>query len=133
MKICAFVFGFLFIAGLSFAADIDGAWSGETQSFGGFGGGAVTALTFIFKADGETLTGYTIPKGMNIQVPLRDGVIKGNKIWFLVDVNLGGTNMVISYKGKVKGDKINLKFKSVTENTDSGGFEQQVILKRVSN
>ena len=142
MRIFTLVLGILLISSISFAADIDGVWSGEMQQmqFGGFGRGgrgggnqAPRVLTFSFKADGETLTGYSMPQGMNIQVPIRDGIIKGNKIWYLVDVNFGGSKMVIRYKGKVKGDKIKLSFKTVNEGQAGGGFmmgETQVTLKR---
>ena len=106
MRICAFVLGILLVASISFAADVDGKWSGEMQNqFGGmsgkYGRATVRTLTFVFQADGETLTGYSMPQGMNIQVPIREGIIKGEKIWYLVDVNFGGTKMVIRYKGKI--------------------------------
>ena len=136
MRLFSFILGILLIASISFAADIDGKWAGEFAQFGGVGRGQGTppmVLTFGFKADGETLTGYNEPAGMGIQVPIREGIIKGNKIWFLLDVNIGPSKMVFCYKGKVKGDRIKLSFKSVTENQAGGGFgveEQQIILKR---
>ncbi len=145
MRICTFVLGILLIAGVSFAHEVDGTWSGEMQNqnrFGGMGGGmggpgggpgggaSVRKLTFGFKADGEVLTGYTIPQGMNFQAPIREGIIKGNKIWYLVDVNFGQTKMVIRYKGKIKGDKIKLSFKTVSENQTFAMPEQQVTLTR---
>lgn len=137
MRIFACVIGLLLIAGISFAADVDGEWSGEIPSFGGFGGEPAPSmvLTFGFKVDGETLTGYNVPVGMDMQVPIRDGIIKGNKIWFLLDVNMGPSKMVFRYKGKIKGDKIKLSFKTVIEDrAGGGGFmmgEQQLILKRI--
>ncbi len=140
MRVFTFILAILLTAGISFAADVDGRWSGEVPTFGGFGGGQgggqaqPMVLTFGFKADGETLTGYNEPAGMGMQVPIREGIIKGNKIWFLLDVNMGPSKMVFRYKGKVKGDKIKLSFKSITENqAGGGGFmmgDQQITLKR---
>lgn len=138
MRVLTIVLGILLAAGVSFAADVDGRWSGEVQQAGGFGGprggqAQPMVLTFGFKADGETLTGYNEPAGMGMQAPIRDGIIKGNKIWFLLDVNMGPSKMVFRYKGKVKGDKIKLTYKSVTENQAGGGFmmgEQQITLNR---
>ena len=140
MRISAFILVILLITGISFAADINGTWKGEVPQFGGgFGGGGQAqpmVLIFDFKADGETLTGYNQPAGMEIQAPIRDGIIKGNKIWFLLDVNMGPSKMVFRYKGKVKGDKLKLFCKSVTENqVGGGGFmmrEQEITLKRVN-
>ena len=139
MRICTFALCIFLITSVSFAADVDGIWSGEVPQVRGFGGGQaqpeLMVLTFGFKADGETLTGYNVPVGMNIQVPIRDGIIKGNKIWFLLDVNMGPSKMVFRYKGKVKGDKIKLLFKTVTEDqVGDGRFmmgELQLTLKRI--
>ena len=139
MKICAFILVILLIAGICFAADINGTWSGEIPQFGGgFSGGGQAqpmVLTFDFKAEGETLTGYNQPAGMEMQTPIHDGIIKGNKIWFLLDVNMGPSKMVFRYKGKVKGDKLRLFCKSVKEDqVGGGGFmmrEQEITLKRV--
>jgi len=137
MRVFIFILGILLTASISFAAGVDGKWSGEIQQFGDPGGGQAPprVLTFGFKADGEILTGYFEPAGMGIQVPIRDGIIKGNKIWFLLDVNMGPSKMVFRYKGKVKGDKIKLSLKTVTENQAGGsgfmGGEHQIILKRI--
>jgi hypothetical protein len=135
MRVLTFVLGILLIASVSFAADIDGRWSGElrSMSFGGQPAPPPTVLTFGFKADGEVLTGYNEPAGMNMQFPIRNGIIKGNKIWFLLDVNMG-LKMVFRYKGKIKGDTIKLSLKTVPENQVGGGFmmgEQQITLKRI--
>lgn len=135
MRICALVLGILFVAGISFAADVDGRWSGEIKQiqFGGFGGGQAqpTVLTFEFKADGEKLTGYSIPAGMQIQVPIREGIVKGKKIWFLVDANMFGQEMTYRYKGTVSGDKIKLSYRSVNKNKNIRYMgETKVTLKR---
>ena len=134
MRVFSLILGILLTASISFAADINGTWVGEYQDpFGGFGGGgaAVRTMTFSFQANGEVLNGYNVPQGMNIQVPIREGIIKGNKIWYLVDVNMGPSKMVIRYKGKLKGDKLVLSFKSISEDQAvSYGGETKVTLKR---
>ena len=50
---------FMFVAGMAFAADIDGKWEGEVQGMDG----NPMKISYTFKADGETLTGMT--KGMD--------------------------------------------------------------------
>ena len=146
MRICIFILGVLLISGVSFAADIDGSWSGEIDNpfatmgrgmGGGMGGGmqqpAKLQRNFTFKADGETLTGsYHGTYGQ--QVNIREGIIKGKKIWFLVESDYMGSKMTTRYKGKIKGNKIKLTYKTVTENQAPGGFsmgDQPLTVKRV--
>ena len=73
MRTFVFTVLFMFVAGMAFAADIDGKWEGEMQ--GGPGGGAMK-ISYTFKAEGETLTGAT--KGMDgSDMTIQDGKIDG--------------------------------------------------------
>jgi hypothetical protein len=91
---------FMLVAGITFAADIDGNWEGNLDM-----GGQSIVLKYTFKADGTTLTGST--KGQNgNDIAITDGKIDGNNFSFSVDVGMG---MPFTYKGEVKGDTITMK------------------------
>ena len=62
----------LIFAGAALAADISGTWSGTMQM-----GDNPLALTFVFKQDGEKLTGtVATPSG---DLPLSDGKVVGDR------------------------------------------------------
>jgi hypothetical protein len=92
----------LLLTGLTFAADVDGKWSGTISTPGGD-----MPVSFTFKADGANLTGSTLGMEGN-QVPIKDGKIDGNNISFTVSFDMGGQEMKISYKGVVAADQIKL-------------------------
>ena len=101
---------FLFVAGIAFAAGIDGTWNGEVA---GMGGGEPMKISYTFKADGNALTGKT--KGMNGEdISIKDGKIDGNKFSYSLDFGMG---QPMKFKGEVKGDTIELKM----EMGDMGG------------
>lgn len=90
--------------------DIEGTWKGEMKS--GMGGPPMY-VTLNFKKDGDAVRGTV--NGMPGQwIPLEDLKIKGRKISFTVTSKMGQTEMKIKYKGKVKGEKIKLNFKTET-------------------
>ena len=92
---------FLFVAGFTYAADIDGKWNGEVP---GMGGGEPMKISYTFKADGNTLTGST--KGMDgNDMAIKDGKIDGNKFSYGIDM-MGQT---MKFNGEVKGDTLELK------------------------
>ncbi len=92
---------FVFVAGIAFAAGIDGTWNGEIA---GMGGGEPMKISYTFKADGNTLTGNT--KGMDgNDIAIKDGKIDGDKFSYALDM-MGQT---MKFKGEVKGDTIELK------------------------
>lgn len=107
----------VFGAVAAFAADVTGAWSGETKG----PNGESFPLTFNFKQDGAKLTGtVTGPQGDPLAIS--DGKVDGDKIAFNVSFN----GMTISHDGVVKGDEIALKTKS-----DQGDFPAgELTLKR---
>jgi len=84
------------------AADISGNWSGNLQA-----GGDAIPLTFIFKQDGEKLTGSVIsPQGSPLL--LNDGKVVGDKVSFFVMADMNGTQTKFFSEGVVKGDEITL-------------------------
>jgi hypothetical protein len=108
----------LIFAGAALAADISGTWSGTMQM-----GDNPLALTFVFKQDGEKLTGtVATPSG---DLPLSDGKVVGDKISFYVQADMGGTPTKFISEGVVKGDEITIATK-----TDGGEDYGSMVLKR---
>jgi hypothetical protein len=126
MKYCALTVGFLLIAaGMSFAADIDGTWTGTIQ---GPDGGQGFPVSYTFKADGNTLTGtmpgMPSPDGTPAKpIAIKDGKIDGNKISFTVSFDMGGQEMKMEYKGVLAGDTLKLSF-------DAMGSPMEFTLKK---
>lgn len=100
----------LLLAGMAFAADIDGTWTGEIK---GPDGGPGFPISYTFKAEGNTLTG-TAPgmpsmDGSPAQpIPIKDGKIDGNNISYSVAMDMGGQEMKIDYKGVLSGDTLKI-------------------------
>lgn len=83
------------------AADIDGKWTGQVQTQQG-----TADVTFVFKADGEKLTG-TMTNQLG-EAAIQDGSIKGDAVAFKVVREFQGNKITVVYKGKLAGDEIKL-------------------------
>ena len=102
MRMCALILGVMLMAAPAFAADVDGRWSGSLSTPGGD-----FPISFVFKADGEKLTGTMI--GMDgAELPIADGKIEGDKISYRVTVDFGGMALELLYKGVVAASEIKL-------------------------
>jgi hypothetical protein len=118
LRNCLLVLGMILVAGLAFAADIDGKWIGEVQ---GMDGNAMK-ISYTFKADGATLTGTTSsPDGK--EIPIKDGKIDGNNISFSISFDMGGQEMKMDMKGVLSGDDLKLSM-------DMMGQPMEFALKR---
>jgi len=91
------------------AGDIDGKWNASVDSPNG-----AVKLLLEFKSEGEKLTGAISAdmgggQGMPAN-PISDGAIKGDDVAFKLSVSFaeGQPPLVISYKGKLKGDELTL-------------------------
>lgn len=102
----------LAIAGLVFAADVTGKWTGQVPGRDG----QTREQTFTLKAEGEKLTG-TVSSPMG-DAPISDGVVKGDELSFSVKVSFNGNEMKMLYKGKLAGDEI--QFKRNREGSERG-------------
>ena len=91
----------LLLAVTSFAADVTGKWTAEVQGRNG----AMTP-TFVFKVEGEKLTGTVSGRGGDTAIS--DGTVKGDDLSFNVTLNFNGNEMKMAYKGKVAGDEIKM-------------------------
>ena len=88
---------------LLWGAAIDGVWqTGFTDK-----DGKTSKSTYQFKAVKDRLTGKIVGKGG--ELPIKDGVIKGNDISFTVTRKLEGKDVDFKYTGTVDGDKLKLK------------------------
>jgi hypothetical protein len=103
----------LVFAATVFGADLNGKWSGEVP---GRDGGVNT--TFVFKVDGEKLTGtMSSPQG---EVALAEGKATGDTISF----SAPGRNAKVLFQGTVAGDQIKMT------RTREGGQAREFSLKR---
>ena len=124
---------FCLMAGMALAADITGTWVAEMSGGPGGGGpgGGGMQITFNFKASGNTFTGTT--EAMGNSSPISEGKIDGDKISFVVKVDMGGNAMTINYKGTVAGDEMKLTFSMEGGMGGPGGGEMppmELVAKR---
>lgn len=82
------------------AADISGTWKGSAQTPNG-----TVERTFVFKVDGNKLTGET-SSDMFGKSTIEDGKVDGDNISFTITVNVQGTEGKVNYKGLVEGGQI---------------------------
>jgi hypothetical protein len=107
------------------AADIAGKWSGQFDSQVG-----PQKYVFEFKVSGATLSGTAnseigeAGQAAKVATPITEGKISGDDISFVENLNYQGQELKMVYKGKVKGDEIQL------ERVEGGGNEKFVV-KRV--
>jgi hypothetical protein len=121
MRLFVFTTIFMLVAGMAFAAGIDGKWEGEIQGMGG----EPMKIGYTFKADGTTLTGTT--KGMDgNDIEITDGKIEGNSFSYSVDFGMG---MPMKFKGVLKGDQITLTM-DMGDMGGGGPPMEPMILKR---
>jgi hypothetical protein len=102
MKLSALVVAVLFVAAPTFAADIDGTWTGTVSTPMG-----EAPVEFQFKADGAMLTGTALaPDGSHVAI--KNGKIDGNTITYTASFDLGGMTFEFIYKGTVAKNEIML-------------------------
>jgi hypothetical protein len=87
------------ICGAALAADFNGTWTAAIDTQIG-----VQNYTYTFKVEGEKLTGKA--KSQYGETELTEGVVKGDDITFVENLNYEGMLLKITYKGKIAGDEI---------------------------
>jgi len=92
---------------VSFAADIDGKWTGQVEGRNG-----PQTQTLMLKASGGTLTG-TVQGGRGGPVEISNGTIDGNNVSFSVVREFRDNKITQEFKGTVSGGELKL--------TESGG------------
>jgi len=84
------------------AADVSGTWKAAIETPNG-----PFETTFLFKTEGDKLTGSTSNRFMQ-DAPISDGKVDGDTISFAVTGSFNGNDVKVNYKGKVLGDEIKL-------------------------
>jgi hypothetical protein len=98
MRILSLLAGVCLMAATLAAAEVDGKWEATVQSPRG-----EQQYAFMFKADGETLTG-TVNGGRGGEAAIEDGKIQGDAISFKQNLSFGDRSITFVYSGKVSGD-----------------------------
>jgi hypothetical protein len=118
------ILALLFLAGVAlvYAADIGGKWTAEFDSQVG-----LQKYVFEFKTEGTKLTGMAISNigGTEAKTPIQEGVIDGDDVSFVENLDYQGMKLRITYKGKISGDEIDFS-RNVA---DQGG--EKFVAKRV--
>jgi hypothetical protein len=81
------------------AADVSGKWTASFETQIG-----TQNYVYEFKVEGEKLTGTA--KSQFGQSPIQEGVVKGDDITFVENLDFNGQAVRITYKGKISGDEI---------------------------
>lgn len=81
------------------AADISGKWTGQVPR-----GGNTVETTFVFKVDGDKLTG-TVSEGQGGTTPIADGKVSGDSVSFTVETQRGKR----TFKGAIAENEIKFK------------------------
>jgi hypothetical protein len=123
MRVVSMVVMSLLVGSLALAADITGKWKADFDA----PDGSKASNTFMFKVDGEKVTGSVHSSISGTEAAIEDGTLKGDDLSFGITRNFGGQDVKFRYKGKVKGDEI-----ALTAAGDMGGqsFEIQMTAKR---
>jgi hypothetical protein len=100
MRSLLVLFGLLAL--VASAADISGTWKATAE-----GPNGSMERTFVFKVDGNKLTGKTTSSMLGESV-INDGKVEGDTLSFTIKVNFGGEDMNLQYKGKVSGETMKL-------------------------
>src|SRR5271157_4530597 len=79
------------------AADIAGTWKATAE-----GPNGSMERTFVFKVDGNKLTGETTSTMLG-KSTITDGKVDGDNLSFTITADLQGTELKLNYKGKVSG------------------------------
>jgi hypothetical protein len=108
------------VALATFAADVTGTWKGTADTPNG-----KTERTFVFKVDGNTLTGETTSDMLG-KSTIENGKIEGDDISFTITAKYQDQELKLKYTGKVTGDEIKLHVES------DAGINADYTAKRVS-
>src|SRR5450432_4769224 len=103
-------------------ADVTGTWKATAE-----GPNGNMERTFVFKVDGNKLTGETTSSMMG-KSAITDGKVDGDSVTFSITVKFQENEMTLSYKGKVNGKGDELK---LTSESAQGGQSIEWNAKRV--
>jgi hypothetical protein len=87
---------------VSFAADIDGKWTGQVEGRNG-----PQTQSIMLKADGNNLTG-SVQGGRGGPVEISNGTIDSGNVSFSVVREFNGNKVTQDYKGTISGGELKL-------------------------
>ncbi len=99
---------FVLLAGVAFAAAIDGKWVSE-RKVNRNGEDVTITQTFDLKSDGSKLTGtitMSFGQGDPRVTEIKDGKVDGNKFSFKTTMQGPNGEMTSTYEGTVEGDML---------------------------
>lgn len=108
------------MATAAFAADVTGTWTASFDTQVG-----AQKYTYTFKVDGNKLTGKAKSELAGTESEIIDGLVNGDDISFVENLNFQDMPLRIVYKGKIAGDEI--KF----TRTIADMFMEELVAKRV--
>jgi len=106
------------VASVLLAADISGKWAGKGEEG--------PEWVFNFKVDGSNVTG-TMQGTDGKERPINDGKLEGDTLSFSVNSEWQGQAIKLVMKGKVSGEKIELRV-----DTEDGAWGTDLVLTRSS-
>jgi hypothetical protein len=83
------------------AGDYNGTWTAAIDTQIG-----VQNYTFTFTVTGEKVTGKAKSELAMTETEITEGVVKGDDISFVENLDFQGMPLKITYKGKISGDEI---------------------------
>ena len=104
------------------AADISGNWKATADL-----GGQTVERTFVFKVDGNKLTGETTSSLFG-KSTITDGVVEGDNVSFTITAKFQENETKLTYKGKVNAAGNEIKF---TSQSAAGGNSFEWNAKKV--
>jgi hypothetical protein len=102
------------------AADITGTWEGTAETPNG-----TVERTFVFKVDGNKLTGETSSEMMG-KSAIENGKVEGDNVSFTITAKFQDNEMKLNYTGKVSGNEIKFHVEA------AGGITVDYVAKKVS-
>ncbi len=86
------------------AADISGNWKATAE-----GPNGAMERTFVFKVEGNKVTGETVSSMMG-KSAITDGKVEGDTVTFTITGRFGENEMKLNYKGKIAPGGNEIKF-----------------------
>lgn len=115
------IIGFALFVSAAMCADITGKWKGTAETPNG-----TVERTFVFKQDGEKLTGTTESQMLGAST-IAEGKVVGDDVSFAITAKFQDQEMKLTYKGKLTGNELKLHVE-----TPDGSFSIDYVAKKTS-
>ena len=105
-RVCLAVLSLILLAMTAWAADVNGKWVGQYTDYDYEGSKGQT--TFVFKQDGDRLTG-TVTMDGGQEFVIQEGTVNGDTISFTISRKVGARTIKLTYSGTAAGTEIKFK------------------------